>query len=67
MATSTSTAAKKAIRNPGGTGSTSGRKDSSGGGSSNPTVKFARRTSSGRYVSLSRDEIDLSGSSPGTT
>ncbi|XP_043708545.1 cellulose synthase-like protein D4 [Telopea speciosissima] len=30
-------------------------------GSSGQTVKFARRTSSGRYVSLSRDELDMSG------
>lgn len=28
---------------------------------SGQTVKFARRTSSGRYVSLSRDNIELSG------
>nr|CAD1839274.1 unnamed protein product [Ananas comosus var. bracteatus] len=46
---------KKAIRSPGGVGSQSGR--SSGG----QTVKFARRTSSGRYVSLSREDIDMSG------
>lgn len=46
---------KKAIRNPGGVGSQSGR------GSGGQTVKFARRTSSGRYVSLSREDIDMSG------
>ncbi|WOL13666.1 cellulose synthase-like protein D4 [Canna indica] len=44
---------KKAIRSPGG----------SSQGNRNPTgqsVKFARRTSSGRYVSLSREDIDMS-------
>ncbi|KAG5053327.1 hypothetical protein JHK87_005525 [Glycine soja] len=45
---------KKSGRNSG--GSTSQGSQSSGG----PSVKFARRTSSGRYVSLSRDEIDVS-------
>ncbi|TVU06498.1 hypothetical protein EJB05_49718, partial [Eragrostis curvula] len=44
--------AKKAIRNPGG---------GSRGGQSSSTVKFARRTSSGRYVSLSREDIDMEG------
>lgn len=44
---------KKALRTPGGSGSQSSR--------ANQTVKFARRTSSGRYVSLSREDIDISG------
>ncbi|GAB4830944.1 Cellulose synthase-like protein D4 [Ancistrocladus abbreviatus] len=49
---------KKALRNQGSSGSS---------GSQNPrnmsgqTVKFARRTSSGRYVSLSREDLDNSG------
>ncbi|MQL70937.1 hypothetical protein Taro_003264, partial [Colocasia esculenta] len=46
---------KKALRTPGGSGSQNPR---------NPqgqTVKFARRTSSGRYVSLSREDLDMSG------
>ncbi|XP_010914015.1 cellulose synthase-like protein D4 [Elaeis guineensis] len=46
---------KKAIRNPGGAGSQSSRN------TTGQTVKFARRTSSGRYVSLSREDIDMSG------
>ncbi|GJN16553.1 hypothetical protein PR202_gb03572 [Eleusine coracana subsp. coracana] len=44
--------AKKGIRNPGASGSSS-----TGRGS----VKFARRTSSGRYVSLSREDLDMEG------
>ncbi|XP_057445300.1 cellulose synthase-like protein D4 isoform X2 [Lotus japonicus] len=53
---------KKSLRNSGGgsggAGSSQGgaRNNSSGG----PTIKFARRTSSGRYVSLSRDDIEMS-------
>ncbi|MCE3216208.1 Cellulose synthase-like protein D4 [Datura stramonium] len=56
---------KKATHSPGGTNS--GGSQGSGGGSSNKgsssgqTVKFARRTSSGRYVSLSREDLDMSG------
>ncbi|KAL0904759.1 hypothetical protein M5K25_026908 [Dendrobium thyrsiflorum] len=63
MATSASNPTKKAIRNPGGlgSGSQSGRKDAGAGSGSGQTVKFARRTSSGRYISLSRDDIELSG------
>lgn len=61
MATLSSQASKKAIRNsPAGGGSSSassqGNRNSSG-----QTVKFARRTSSGRYVSLSREDLDMSG------
>lgn len=44
---------KKSIRNSGG----SGGADSSQG---SRNIKFARRTSSGRYVSLSRDDIEMS-------
>ncbi|KAK8939931.1 Cellulose synthase-like protein D4 [Platanthera guangdongensis] len=61
MATSAPSSTKKAIRNSGGvggSGSSNGRKDAAASGQ---TVKFARRTSSGRYVSLSRDDMDLSG------
>ncbi|WCJ28588.1 cellulose synthase like D4 [Euphorbia peplus] len=47
---------KKALRTPGGSGGGSTGKSSSG-----QTVKFARRTSSGRYVSLSREDLDMSG------
>ncbi|KAA0059589.1 cellulose synthase-like protein D4 [Cucumis melo var. makuwa] len=56
MASLTNQPSKKAIRSPGGsTNATSNR------GSSGQTVKFARRTSSGRYVSLSREDLDMSG------
>lgn len=48
---------KKATRSPRGS-SNSQSKGGSGGGQ---TVKFARRTSSGRYVSLSREDLDMSG------
>lgn len=57
MASLSSQPSKKSLRNSGGsTGSSQGARNSGG-----PTVKFARRTSSGRYVSLSRDDIDMSG------
>ncbi|KAL3514921.1 hypothetical protein ACH5RR_021823 [Cinchona calisaya] len=61
MSTLSSQPSKKAIRNsPAGGGSSSassqGNRNSSG-----QTVKFARRTSSGRYVSLSREDLDMSG------
>ncbi|OMP05754.1 Cellulose synthase [Corchorus olitorius] len=54
MASLNSQTSKK-VRSPGGS--------SQGGSSKNngQTVKFARRTSSGRYISLSRDDIDMSG------
>ncbi|KAF7127605.1 hypothetical protein RHSIM_Rhsim11G0198900 [Rhododendron simsii] len=60
MASLSTQPSKKAIRTPGGGGSNSG---SQGGtrNSSGQTVKFARRTSSGRYVSLSREDLDMSG------
>lgn len=51
-----SSASSQGNRNSGGGGGGGG-----GGGSSGQTVKFARRTSSGRYVSLSRDDLDMSG------
>ncbi|XP_009622336.1 cellulose synthase-like protein D4 [Nicotiana tomentosiformis] len=60
MASLSGAPSKKAIRSPGGTnpgGSQGGNKGSSSG----QTVKFARRTSSGRYVSLSREDLDMSG------
>ncbi|KAF8675508.1 hypothetical protein HU200_047683 [Digitaria exilis] len=53
---------KKAIRNPGAAGARPG--GSSAGGQRGPagnTVKFARRTASGRYLSLSREDIDMEG------
>lgn len=57
MASLSSQPSKK-VRNGGGSkDSQSGRNSSSGG----QTVKFARRTSSGRYVSLSREDLDMSG------
>ncbi|CAL4998177.1 unnamed protein product [Urochloa decumbens] len=57
---------KKAIRNPGpggagGPPSSAGAGGGSRGGPAGNTVKFARRTSSGRYVSLSREDIDMEG------
>ncbi|KAL5707399.1 Cellulose synthase-like protein D4 [Ranunculus cassubicifolius] len=57
MASLSQTASKKAMRSP---------RDSSSGSSTarkngEPTVKFARRTSSGRYVNLSREDLDMSG------
>uniref|UniRef100_A0A2N9ELG1 Cellulose synthase-like protein D4 n=1 Tax=Fagus sylvatica TaxID=28930 RepID=A0A2N9ELG1_FAGSY len=44
------------MRTAGGSNTSHGNRNSS-----KPTVKFARRTSSGRYVSLSRENIDMSG------
>ncbi|KAJ0009943.1 hypothetical protein Pint_33980 [Pistacia integerrima] len=56
MASLTSQTSKK-VRNGGSSkDSPSGRNSTSG-----QTVKFARRTSSGRYVSLSREDLDMSG------
>lgn len=56
MATLNSQPSKKAMKTPG--GSSGG---SQGKGNSGQTVKFARRTSSGRYVSLSREDLDTFG------
>jgi len=47
---------KKSLRNSGGVSGGPQVGSTSGG----PSVKFARRTSSGRYVSLSKDDIDMS-------
>ncbi|XP_059647347.1 cellulose synthase-like protein D4 [Cornus florida] len=56
MASLSSQPSKKAIRSPGGGSNSQNNRNSSG-----QTVKFARRTSSGRYVSLSREDLDMSG------
>ncbi|CAN6476819.1 unnamed protein product [Victoria cruziana] len=55
MASLSQNPSKKALRNTGGS-STQGSRNTTG-----QTVKFARRTSSGRYISLSREDLDLSG------
>ncbi|KAL4642929.1 hypothetical protein ACB092_02G055100 [Castanea dentata] len=52
MASLSTQPSKKNLRTPAG---------SDGSQRSSQTVKFARRTSSGRYVSLSRDDLDMSG------
>ncbi|KAK7273434.1 hypothetical protein RIF29_14483 [Crotalaria pallida] len=49
---------RKSLKNPGGPETDSSQKAKSSAGG--PSVKFARRTSSGRYVSLSREDIDMS-------
>ncbi|KAF6153328.1 hypothetical protein GIB67_003518 [Kingdonia uniflora] len=54
MASLSHNPSKNAIKSPGGNGSQNNT-------SSKNTVKFARRTSSGRYVSLSREDLDMSG------
>ncbi|XXG57484.1 hypothetical protein AAC387_Pa03g4623 [Persea americana] len=60
MASLSHNPSKKAIRSPGnGGGAQSGSKNGVG------TVKFARRTSSGRYISLSKDDMDMSGEMTG--
>ncbi|KAF0892007.1 hypothetical protein E2562_012486 [Oryza meyeriana var. granulata] len=51
---------KKAIRNSGGGGG-AGPSAGVARGAAGQSVKFARRTSSGRYVSLSREDIDMDG------
>ncbi|GAV84804.1 Cellulose_synt domain-containing protein [Cephalotus follicularis] len=56
MASLSSQPSKKAIRTPGGSSSSQGNRNSSG-----QTVKFARRTSSGKYINLSGDDLDMSG------
>ncbi|XP_057964556.1 cellulose synthase-like protein D4 [Malania oleifera] len=56
MASLSANPSKKAIRSPGGSSGSSQARNSTG-----QTVKFARRTSSGRYVSLSREDLDMSG------
>nr|KYP46562.1 Cellulose synthase-like protein D4 [Cajanus cajan] len=57
MASMSRQPSKKSARNGGGSSSGSSQGANNAGG---PTVKFARRTSSGRYVSLSRDDMDMS-------
>lgn len=59
MSNLTSQPSKKATRTPVTGGSSGGSHGNRG--SSGQTVKFARRTSSGRYVSLSREDLDMSG------
>ncbi|KAF2286360.1 hypothetical protein GH714_015395 [Hevea brasiliensis] len=44
------------MRTPGGSNGSQGSRSSNG-----QTVKFARRTSSGRYISLSREDLDMEG------
>ncbi|KAJ7982762.1 Cellulose synthase [Quillaja saponaria] len=56
MASLSSQPSKKSLRSSGGSNNSQGTRNSSG-----QTVKFARRTSSGRYVSLSREDLDMSG------
>ncbi|XP_038692206.1 cellulose synthase-like protein D4 [Tripterygium wilfordii] len=60
MASLSSQPSKKAMRSPGGSSNSQSNRGSSG-----QTVKFARRTSSGRYVSLSREDLDMSGEMSG--
>ncbi|KAK4789229.1 hypothetical protein SAY86_020548 [Trapa natans] len=56
----------KKKRNPGNSGQHPHHQNSGDSGSrGGQTVKFARRTSSGRYVSLSREDLDVSGDIPG--
>ncbi|PIA56948.1 hypothetical protein AQUCO_00700954v1 [Aquilegia coerulea] len=57
MASLSHNPSKKAIRSPRDRDNGSQNSRSSTG----QTVKFARRTSSGRYVSLSREDLDMSG------
>ncbi|XP_059288654.1 cellulose synthase-like protein D4 [Lycium ferocissimum] len=63
MASLSGQPSKKTTRSPGGTnpGGSQGGGSNNKGTSSGQTVKFARRTSSGRYVSLSREDLDMSG------
>lgn len=51
---------KKGVRSSGGGGSSNSPR-AAARGSNGQGVKFARRTSSGRYVGLSREDIDMSG------
>lgn len=60
MASLTNQPSKKSLRSSGG-GSNNNASRNSGG----QTVKFARRTSSGRYVNLSKEDIDMSGETSG--
>ncbi|CAN4118039.1 unnamed protein product [Withania somnifera] len=60
MASLSGAPSKKTTRSPGGINPGGGGSNNKGS-SSGQTVKFARRTSSGRYVSLSREDLDMSG------
>ncbi|KAL1338995.1 hypothetical protein HN51_033571 [Arachis hypogaea] len=62
MMSSSSQPSKKSVRNTGVSESSSSQGARNSGG---PTVKFARRTSSGKYVTLSREDIDMSGDMSG--
>ncbi|XP_078432376.1 cellulose synthase like D4 [Wolffia australiana] len=58
MASQGQNPSKTALRAPGGSGAQSGARAAQ-------AVKFARRTSSGRYVSMSREDMDMSGDMSG--
>ncbi|KAG6779905.1 hypothetical protein POTOM_016307 [Populus tomentosa] len=49
------------MRSPAGNTANNNSSQQGNRGSTGQTVKFARRTSSGRYVSLSREDLDISG------
>ncbi|KAL9353883.1 hypothetical protein Peur_051853 [Populus x canadensis] len=61
MASLSSQPSKKGIRSPAGNTANNNSSQQGNRGSTGQTVKFARRTSSGRYVSLSREDLDISG------
>ncbi|KAJ6739530.1 CELLULOSE SYNTHASE-LIKE PROTEIN D4 [Salix koriyanagi] len=62
MASLSSQPSKKGMRSPAGNAANNNSSGQQGNrGSTGQTVKFARRTSSGRYVSLSREDLDISG------
>lgn len=62
MASISHTPSKKgAIKPSGGGGGGSGNGSSGNQAAARQTVKFARRTSSGRYVSLEKEDLDMSG------
>ncbi|XP_021752487.1 cellulose synthase-like protein D4 isoform X1 [Chenopodium quinoa] len=52
---------KKAIRSQGSSGSGGSQNTRTSSGGNGQAVKFARRTSSGKYVTLSREDLDMSG------
>lgn len=60
MASLSHNLSKKAIQSPGGAGAQSSK---TGGGQQ--ALKFARRTSSGRHISLSKEEPDMTGEMSG--
>ncbi|KNA17840.1 hypothetical protein SOVF_076590 [Spinacia oleracea] len=57
----TSDPSKKAIRSQGSSGSVGSQNTRTSSGGTGQAVKFARRTSSGKYVTLSREDLDMSG------